>query len=383
MVDRRRSLPPWVGGSLAIAVMTLMAMRTEGGAQDLEAITSRVVAETERILKDTGIPAISIAIVQNGELVWANALGQSNLAAGAAATEETFFSTGSTLKPVTAAAVMQLVDEGMLSLDTALNSIVGPDLSIEGADDVTLRHMLGHHSGLEGPVSIVPLWGRASLMSPEDLFAVTRRTGPPGTQYRYCNECYSLIGYVIELVSGRSYDQYLAEEIFGPLGVEYVTPSVPTASVVERLALPYGSEDGVTIPIDQIRTNVFAAGDAYLRAKDMAVFLAALLNGGSYRGVRILREASVKEILRPQFEGSNSGLGINVSELSGRDIVTKNGIFTGYHSFMIGDPERGHGVYTVANSTMAGQVVAVLSRYALQLLWGQDPEPLPRFSGLD
>lgn len=84
--------------------------------------------------------------------------------------------------------------------------------------------------------------------------------------------------------------------------------------------------------------------------------------------------------MKPQFEGSNSGLGINVSELSGRSIVTKNGIFTGYHSHMIGDPATRNGVYVVSNSTAAGGPIALLARYALRLLWGEQPDPLPTFS---
>jgi CubicO group peptidase (beta-lactamase class C family) len=119
------------------------------------------------------------------------------------------------------------------------------------------------------------------------------------------------------------------------------------------------------------------AGDAYLRAKDMAAFLAMLLNGGTCNGRRILSEASTAEIVKAQFEGSNSGLGINVSEMSGRRVVTKNGIFTGYHSFMIGDPAT-RGVYVVSNSTAAGGPIAQLGRFALRLLWGEQPEPLRR-----
>ena len=372
-----RSLPTeMLAVAAACCVATSSPAHARDVAQDLASITARIASETERTLDDTGIPAISIALVRDGTVVWAEAFGFANVGAGVRATADTYFSTGSTLKPVTAA-IMQLVEAGKLTLDTPFNEIVGPGLAIEGADDVTLRHMLAHHSGLKGPLTIVPLWSRQPLPTPDALAAATQRVGPPGVEYYYCNECYVLAGIVIERLSGQSYDAYLAEKIFGPLGAGDARPSVPTPSVVEHLALPYETVDGVTTPREQIRTDVFAAGDAYLRAKDMAAFLAMLLNGGTYDGRRILSEASTAEIVRAQFEGSNSGLGINVSEMSGRRVVTKNGIFTGYHSFMIGDPATRSGVYVVSNSTAAGGPIAQLARFALRLLWGEQPEPPP------
>jgi CubicO group peptidase (beta-lactamase class C family) len=339
---------------------------------ELAQLTGRLEDEARRILKETSIPAISIAVVRSGEVVWANAFGLANVSAAIPATPETYFSTGSTLKPATAAAVMQLVDAGRLTLDSRFNAMVPEALAIRGADDVTLRHLLAHHSGLEGPVDIVSLWSREPVRSPEETIRAMRRTGPPGAEYRYCNECYTMAGYLVEILSGMSYDAYLAERIFRPLGSEFDSPSIPTPGLVERLALPYTDEGGVAVPIKQIRTNVFAAGDAYLRATDMAAFLAALLNGGTYRGQRILSSASAAEILRRHFDSNGSGLGFNLSELDGRAVVTKNGIFTGYHSFMIGDPATRHGAYVVANSTAAGRVVASLARLALRLLWGEE-----------
>ena len=136
-------------------------------AQDANAglgpTAATVRAEVERVLRETSIPAISISLVRRGEVVWSEAWGIANLATGARATTDTYFSTGSTLKPATAAAVLQLVDQGRISLDDRVNDLVGDDLAIAGADEVTLRQLLAHHAGLDGPVDIVPLWSREPL----------------------------------------------------------------------------------------------------------------------------------------------------------------------------------------------------------------------------
>jgi CubicO group peptidase (beta-lactamase class C family) len=368
-----------LAGLIALAATAPSAAQSQTVAQRIAPITARLKSATTRILRDTGIPAISIALVLDGDVVWADAYGFANVAEHVPATAETYFSTGSTLKPVTAAAIMQLVDSGKLSLDKSLNAIVGPELAIAGADDVTLRHLLAHYSGLEGPMEMVPLWGRQSLRSPEETLAETHRVERPGIHYAYCNVCYSAAGYVIELISGVSFDEYLATRIFAPLGVETTTPTRPTPQVLERLALPYASEDGVTIPIDLIQFNVFAAGDAYLRPKDMAAFLAGVLNLGTYRGQRILSEASAAELMWPQFGSDDAGLGFNIDTLEGRTIVEKNGILPGYRIQMLGNSQTRDGVYVAANSTQAGPVTAALAELALRLLWGENPPPLASF----
>ncbi|HKJ03270.1 MAG TPA: serine hydrolase domain-containing protein, partial [Longimicrobiales bacterium] len=133
---------------------------------DLDAITARLGTEVARILEETGIPAISVALVRGGDLAWAGAYGYANVGARVPATPDTYFSTGSTFKFVTATAILQLVEQGELDLDTPLNAFVGRALAIEGADDVTFRHLLSHHSGLQGPVGTVPLWSRLAPRTP-------------------------------------------------------------------------------------------------------------------------------------------------------------------------------------------------------------------------
>ncbi len=362
--------------SVGILAGSLSTTRCQREPQPAAVAAARLEVETERILAETGIPAISIALVKNGEVVWADAFGLASQTGSVAATEDTYFSTGSTLKPVLAAAIMQLVDAGHLSLEDSLNSLVGSDLAVPEADAVNLRHLLSHYSGLDGPVDVVSLWERDTLKTLEETLLETHRVGEPGVEYQYCNVCYAAAGLIIERFSGMSLDEYLSTQVFSPLGVEISAPTRPQPEVVERMALPYGVEHGNAVAIKQIRTNVFPAGEAYLRPKDMAAFLAAVLNGGIYRGHRILTESSAEELIRPQFESDGAGLGFNIGQVDGRTVVSKNGIFTGYHTMMMGDPATRDGAYVVANSTAAGWVVANLAKYALRLLRGEDPPPL-------
>jgi CubicO group peptidase (beta-lactamase class C family) len=372
----------WVGSLFLVVGLALTAplAAQDAASVDMDAVTARLESEAEKILAETGIPAMSIALVRDGDIAWTGAYGFSNVGARVPATTDTYFSTGSTFKFVTATAIMQLVEKGELDLDTPLNEFVGPDLAVEGADDVTFRHMLSHHSGLQGPVATVPLWSRIAPRTPVELLEGTNRIGPPGEEYRYCNECYGIMAWVIEKASDRTYDEYVAEYVLQPLGIDIASASVPTPAMVEHLALPYNLVDNKSVAVSQVRYDVFSAGDIYLRAEDMARFLAAQLNGGIFRETRILQEESAKEMQRRQFDGQAYGLGTGVIESEDGAILQHTGAIPGFNSISIGDPGAGMGVYIMSNASSSGRATVPLAQFAMRLMRGEDPDPLPTFA---
>ena len=378
-------------GLLAVAPATAPAQDAGPRTGDLASVTASLEREIEKILHESGIPSISIALIRDGEVVWAGAYGYANVGARVPATADTYYSTGSTFKFVTATAVMQLVEKGELTLDTPLNEIVGTNLAVERADDVTVRHLLSHHSGLnafafarriktEGlPVSTVPLWSRQAHITPQEILANTRRIAPPGAEFKYSNDCYAILGYIVEIVSGQTYDEYIAEHVLQPLGVDIDRPSVPSPEVVEHMALPYELTGNAPTPISQVRYDGFAAGDIYLKASDMARFVAAQLNGGEHEGGRILSSASTEEMRRRQFDGRAYGLGVSMASFGGHDIINHSGGIPGFTSRMVAEPSTRQGVYIMANAGRA-RAIGPLAGHAMQLMWGEDVEPLPSFA---
>ncbi len=387
----------WLAAWGLLAVAPAAAPAQDAGSRDprdppdLASVTTSLEREIEKILHETGIPSISIALIRDGQVVWASAHGYANVGARVAATTDTYYSTGSTFKFVTATAVMQLVEKAELTLDTPLNEIVGSDLAVEGADDVTVRHLLSHYSGLnaytfarriktEGlPVSTVPLWSRQAHITPQEILANTRRIAPPGTEFGYSNDCYAILGYIVEVVSGQTYDQYIAQHVLQPLGIDIDRPSVPSPEVVEHMALPYELTGNAPTPISQVRYDGFAAGDIYLKASDMARFIAAQVSGGEYNGQRILTAASTEEMRRQQFDGRAYGLGVTMANLGGHDIINHSGGIPGFTARMVAEPSTGQGVYIMANASSA-RAIGPLAGHAMQLMWGEDVEPLPSFA---
>jgi len=181
------------------------------------------------------------------------------------------------------------------------------------------------------------------------------------------------MAWVVEEVTGKTYDAYVSESILEPLGIDVSVPSVPSPTVVEHLALPYGLTDGAPVAIEQVRYDVYSAGDVYLRAEDMARFLAAQLNGGEFRGRRILSEASSREMQRQQFDARSYALGTGVGEVDGRVVLQHSGAIPGFNSLSLGEPASGMGVYVVSNSSSAAtsNALSALARTAMDLMRGE------------
>jgi CubicO group peptidase (beta-lactamase class C family) len=202
--------------ALFVRGLSVKGQEAEPPPFDLRQTKEVLGREIQKILSETRIPSISIAFVKDDQIVWAEAFGYSNVQTKTLATPETFYCTGSTFKFVTAAAVIQLVEQGKLALDDPVNKHLGgeaiADRSAAG-EPVTIRHLLCHYSGLKGPTNTVPLWKRALPMSPSDIISQIKAARHPGVKYEYCNPGYALAGYIIERVSGQSYEDYIVEHI--------------------------------------------------------------------------------------------------------------------------------------------------------------------------
>ena len=180
---------------------------------------------------------------------------------------------------------------------------------------------------------------------------------------------------MLEKVSGTEYEKYMVENVLKPLGVTTPHPVYPSPEMVELMALPYnpGGAGGKPTPVAQVHFDVYPAGDIYLTAEDMARFLAMHLNGGTFRGRRIISEASAKMMREPPYGGTYGfGLGVR-KDPNGHTIIAHSGGIPGQSSQMMGDVDAKVGVYYMSNS---GAPPAI-GEAALKLLRGEDFTPPP------
>ena len=339
--------------------------------------------EIQKLLRETGIPSISFAIVERDKIVWADSFGEANVQAHVRANSETLYNTGSTFKTVTAIALMQQLERKKISLDSSIVPYLG-DVKIKGLPEdkpVSFRQLLSHTSGLMGPSGMKPLWKRGALLTFAEIASRVVVKREPGKEFEYCNACYATAGLLVERISGQPFPEYVTEHIFKPLDIQTSEPFEPTAEMVEKIALPYSLWNNRPDPEEQLRFDAYPAGDVYLTPTDMTRIVGALLNEGVFNGQRILDAATVREMRRKQLPAKDYGLGIELMEGAEDKVIMHTGSLPGFSVIYRGDIESRIGIYLVANAGAMQSALDALSVLAIKLMRGEQKiDSLPSFA---
>ncbi|MCD8508511.1 MAG: beta-lactamase family protein [Bacillus sp. (in: Bacteria)] len=247
------------------------------------------------------LPGLSIAISHKGELIYSQTFGDG------LETESRFY-IGSTTKPFTALAIMQLVEQRRIKLDNSV-SVYLPDFTV--SDDITVRHLLHHVSGMSEFNYIAKLPDHAIFTELIDDMNTMTLTYKPGSEFAYFNQNYSLLGAIIERVSGKTYPEYITEHILEPLQLNNTT-------LTGEVDLP-GNMSFFGVPVK--RTEPFKvydlpAGYMTSTAEDVVAFLDSISLSRPELGIS---QVGVKEML----DGNSSyyGMGWIVTDVAGRPAV--------------------------------------------------------------
>src|ERR1700689_1094324 len=224
-------------GRLAYALLFASLLRGQDGA-----LSGTLDERISAALRSSGAPSVSVAVVQHGEIVYAKAFGQANIAENRPADASTRYAIGSVSKQFTSAALLLLAEQGKISLDDKVAKYF-PDLT--RAREVTIRELLSHTSGYEDYAPqdyIIPDWTRP--ITPGEIlnqWAKKPLNFDPGTRWQYSNTNYVIAGQIFEKVAGQPLVAFLRAKIFQPLGMS--TPGEITdhepgdASAYTRYAL--------------------------------------------------------------------------------------------------------------------------------------------------
>jgi CubicO group peptidase (beta-lactamase class C family) len=261
-----------------------------------------VVRAIEALIESEQLPSVAVAVVRNGEIVWDGAWGWADRERRVRATPDTPYSLASISKPVTATAVMQLVEAGHVALNREANAYLGP-VPIRGphASRATVRRILSHTAGL-------PMYFRPFFPGPsppmEELIArdavLIRRPG----RYIYSNLGYGILEHIIARVSGMSYDEYLRRRIFEPLRLE--SASVPL-STPDGAAVRY---DNRNRPLPFYDLGHRGASSVFASARDLARFGTVHLKERLQEEPEILTRRSIDEMQRVQTGSSTDRYGL-------------------------------------------------------------------------
>ncbi len=348
-------------------------------------------------MSETKLPGLSIALVKGDEVIWARGFGFRDLERGLPATPETLYAIGSITKSFTAIALLQLAEQGKLSLDDPVEAHLPFRLKPQGKP-VRIWHLLTHSSGLPAlayaEASIRAATGAGGKFLPiatcDDMLTFMRDAEDwaltrPGERWFYLNEGYVLLGCIVQRCSGLPYETYVKEHLLKPLGMERSTFSREDVEKDPDAATPYIiTRDGGRLPSRYPYEAISADGGLISSVFDLAKYIRMFLKWGEYEGVRLLSRESIEEMekgrVRVPWEGPfgpvHYAYGLSVtSDFLGYKLIGHGGsvlVATAYLGFV---PEEDVGVALLANGS--GYPMAQFGQYALALLLRRDPEELP------
>ncbi len=353
---------------------------------------------------ETRIPGLAISYRgQNGESK-EEAFGFSDLNLGSPVTAKTCFALGSLTKAFTSISILKLREAGKLELDRSVSHYIE---QLEGTcfEKVNIHHLLTHTSG----IATLGSAERSLLrqMSPgseaqerqtgeaDSFYETLRHAGewtiaPPGSEFCYLNEGYTLLHNIVEEVSGLSYEEYVEKNIFEPLGMRDTFFLGRVDRSRHEIATPYSTvSSSIPVPVEPVGGTP-GSGSIYSNVVDMGKFIEMLINRGTLKGTTILEAEDVERMEELHAEVHSTEIGPNGPKISGnlgygyalnvdRDFFGKKllshyGSVFVYTSYMGYVPELG--TFTVIMCNTTGYPLGVIGKFALSMLTGNDPSDL-------
>ncbi|MEE4209512.1 MAG: serine hydrolase domain-containing protein [Parvularcula sp.] len=300
-------------------------------------------------------PGIAAMVLKDGEVVFAEAAGLANLETGESFTLDTPIQTGSLAKQFTAYAVALLEQEGKLSFGDEVSTYIQELPAYP--QQLTIAHLLHHQSGLRDQWGAFWMAGYVPSDLPEQdamIRFITKQQSldfDPGTEYNYSNSNYTLLAEIIERVSGMSYPRFMAERVFGPLGMASTEAVSEAFSQPKNEALSYApAEDG---GFDRVpyAAETFGPHNIVSTARDLGRWLSQFEDEtGTARS--FIADMSAPARLANGHE-TIYGMGLIDFEWLGARHVHHFGVDAGYRAYIGTYPEAGAGIVLLANSSDA------------------------------
>jgi len=347
-------------------------------------------------MSKTHLPSLSATIVKDEEIVYSRGFGLRDLEHGLKVTPDTLYGIGSVTKSFTALSIMQLVEEGKLSLDDPVSTYVPLDLkSIE--EPCRIWHLLSHASGMPAlayaEAFIRYMTGAGGKWIPtasyEDIFTFMREAdqwilAKPGERWFYLNEGYVILGYIIEKLSKMKYEEYVKKKILEPLQMNRSFFRKEEVETDPNMATPYIiTRDGECKKSTYTYSPISSDGGLISSVLDLARYITMYLNRGKYEGGTLLSPNLIEEMEKPKvklplqiFGGEAYGYGLMIiPNFFGNKVIGHGGsvlVATAYMGYI---PEKSIGVAIPANGS--GYPLSQIGLYGLALMLEENPENLP------
>ncbi|MGH7577533.1 MAG: serine hydrolase domain-containing protein [Longimicrobiales bacterium] len=350
-------------GPSAVAALMLLPVMAAAQVQPGDSATIAAVADSiaAEVLK-APVAGVAIGVARGDDVVFSKAYGLSDVAADAPLTLDDDHQIGSLTKQFTAAAVMQLVEQGRIALDDPIQKHL-PDFDTQG-HTVTIHHLLNHTSGIR---SYTAIYGMNPVPRETVLDTIQKHAYDftPGERFLYNNSGYYLLGPILEAVTGMPYAGYLRGQIFEPLGMESTS-----YCGYEGREVPVGyapGDNGLTTAVLSDMEFPGAAGGLCSTVSDLLAWQRALVTG------EVASASSYERMTTPASlesgETMTYGYGLGMGELEGERRIAHGGGIPGYNTYLSYYPADSLGIVVLVNTTPGhtGRIEDAVARAALGL----------------
>ncbi len=304
-----------------------------------------------KAIKDWEVPGLAIAIVKDDKIIYAKGYGLRELGKTAPVDEYTIFAIGSSSKAFTAASIAMLVDEGKLKWDDPATKYL-PSFQLYDpyvTREMTVRDLLTHRIGLERGDQ---LWYATAYSREEVLRRIRYLTPSSSVRSHFCyqNVMFLAAGQIVPSVTGKTWDDFIAERIFSTLGMKETGSTIRTLSNSNDVSTPHVKIDDKVQPVAWRQIdNIGPAGSINSNVTDMAQWVRMQLGNGKFEGKQLVSEASLKEMHTPQtiirIEGQypilypdahflSYGMGWFLSDFRGKKLVEHGGAIDGMRALV-------------------------------------------------
>ena len=296
-------------------------------------------------------PGCSLAIMKDGEVIYRRGYGRSNLEYDIPNTPTTIFHVASVSKQFTAMAIAMLAEERKLPLDDDVHKYV-PELP-DFDETITVRHLIHHISGIRDQWELLVLagWRMDDVITKDDVLELMRDQRElnfkPGSEYLYCNTGYTLMAVIVERVSGKSFPDYCAENIFHPLGMNNTHFHDNHRMIVKNRAYSYAPKDDEGFQHSVLSYAIAGATSLFTTVEDLARwdqnFYEAAIGGKT-----VIDQVRNRGVLN-DGEQIKYAFGLNITDYRGLKVEEHSGGDAGYRSHLIRFPEQHFSVAILCN----------------------------------
>jgi D-alanyl-D-alanine carboxypeptidase len=316
----------------------------------------------QKEMREHALPGFALEVIKNGQPIKITGYGMANLEWNNPVTPDTAFEIGSMTKQFTAAGILLLAQDGKLSVDDKLSAHMSNTPAIW--KDITLRHLMTHTSGVRNYNRLAGFELTRHLTQAKfiEQLGVVPLDFEPGESWSYSNSGFSLLGYVIENVSGQNYWEFMRKRIFGPLKMDHTTSRDPSQIIPFRAKGYETDHSGHFINRDYDLTDIFAAGAIVSTIGDLAKWNASLDDN------KLLTPATEKLMWTPVKLNSGKihqyGFGWFLNPWHGHENIGHSGSTSGFSASLERFPQDGLAVIVLSNADESGVATKVAKAVA-------------------